>query len=569
VNFPDEGAFPVDGKRTFLRRRHSTSTWVGEALMYAIARAAHRDGSPEAVPLSTPAAPWHVRGSEESLGRSRSVSPKPRCAASKLLETRPDEQSGHRRHRRQQARNVRNRCDSANAVMWPSDECGWGIVELRHSYSKGGNVADERFGVKRFWSRMMSAGGSYDGDPATARARAHRIMRYTLIALLVVTIVGSLATATYVRRQGTPTGTLGTLLLLSGAALVLGTLVGFLFGIPRTLQGDVADKTKRTYQVNTNLEQISDWLTKIIVGLTLVNLREIPNQIMTMNAYFAPAFGGGRSAEVLVGGAAVYFSVTGFFWGYLGTRLYLAGAIPWADDAGNISEVLDAGRAAAETAGSQQPIAPDAAPPAAADAPAELKRVVRAADATRPDPSVVARDDARTIALSYYATGRFKDAIPYFDAANTEPAADPQFTLHHAVALGETEQYRRAVSLLELLARQGKGVPNVYQLLGYYLLWLPDRLMDAVRYNQKYLSAITEDDAAAFFNTACAHADLYAQLRNTEPRAATIHRDQAQSDLKRAIALDARYRARAIELRERRENFTSLTDGEFEEATGT
>jgi tetratricopeptide (TPR) repeat protein len=394
-------------------------------------------------------------------------------------------------------------------------------------------------------------------------------MRYTLWALVVVTIVGALAAASYARRQGTPTGTLGTLALLGGAALVLGTLVGFLFGIPRTLQGDVADKTKRTYQVNTNLEQISDWLTKIIVGLTLVNLREIPGQIMTMNEYFAPALGGGRSAEALAGGAAVYFSVTGFFWGYLGTRLYLAGAIPWADDAGNISAVLDAARAAAESTGSQEPVAPNAAPqPATTEAPAELKRVVRAADATRPDPSAVPRDDARTIALSYYATGRFKDAIPYFDAANTDPAADPQFTLHHAVALGESEQYRRAVDLLELLARQRKGVPNVYQLLGYYMLWLPDRLKDALRYNQEYLNAIPDVDAAAYFNSACAHADLYAQLRTTDERAAAVHHDQALSDLRRAIAIDQRYRDRAYELRRRRENFTSLTEAEFEEATG-
>ena len=30
-------------------------------------------------------------------------------------------------------------------------------------------------------------------------------------------------------------------------------------------------------QVNTNLTEISDWLTKIIVGLGLINLKQIPS----------------------------------------------------------------------------------------------------------------------------------------------------------------------------------------------------------------------------------------------------------------------------------------------------
>ncbi len=396
-------------------------------------------------------------------------------------------------------------------------------------------------------------------------------MGTTLFALVLMTSIGVVAIASYALRQQTPAGTLGSLVLLGGAALVIGALVGFLFGIPRTLQGDVADKTKRTYQVNTNLEQISDWLTKIIVGLTLVNLREIPGQIMNMSTYFAPAFGGGRSAEVLSGSAAVYFAVIGFFWGYLGTRLYLAGAIPWADDAGNVSAVLDAARGAAESASTQDPMTPPSIGVAASasDAAPELKRVVRAADATRPDPSVLARDDARTIALSYYASGRFKDAVPYFDVADTDPSADPQFALHHAVALAESGRYDRAVGLLERLAREKKGLPHVYQLLGYYMLWLPDRLTDALRYSQEYLIATGVDDAGTYLNMACAHADLCAQLLDSDPRASSIQRDMAVSDLKRAIAIDPRYRDRAMELRKRGENFTALTNKEFEEAVGS
>jgi hypothetical protein len=85
-----------------------------------------------------------------------------------------------------------------------------------------------------------------------------------------------------------------TALLWALACMASGALVGFLFGIPRVLQGDnpaPANTTPgsppnqppapQTYsqRVNTNLEQISDWLTKIIVGLGLVELRNIPGKV--------------------------------------------------------------------------------------------------------------------------------------------------------------------------------------------------------------------------------------------------------------------------------------------------
>ena len=55
----------------------------------------------------------------------------------------------------------------------------------------------------------------------------------------------------------------GTALLISSASMVIGALAGFLFGIPRTLEGDdEGHKSGTRYRANTNLEQISDWLTK-------------------------------------------------------------------------------------------------------------------------------------------------------------------------------------------------------------------------------------------------------------------------------------------------------------------
>ncbi len=94
----------------------------------------------------------------------------------------------------------------------------------------------------------------------------------------------SYAAMEYLRFLGICFGTLAA----AGAA---GAFLGFLFGVPRLLQrvngGDGpkpkeagfnnlgAGKTTRTVAGNSNLEEISDWLTKIIVGLALVNAYEI------------------------------------------------------------------------------------------------------------------------------------------------------------------------------------------------------------------------------------------------------------------------------------------------------
>jgi hypothetical protein len=76
---------------------------------------------------------------------------------------------------------------------------------------------------------------------------------------------------------------LAVALLVAGAAFLGGALLGFLFGIPRSLAVEAtpagttaepveAGQRAALYRSNTNLEQISDWLTKILVGVGLVEL---------------------------------------------------------------------------------------------------------------------------------------------------------------------------------------------------------------------------------------------------------------------------------------------------------
>ena len=120
-------------------------------------------------------------------------------------------------------------------------------------------------------------------------------------------------------------------LLLAGASGLVGAFMGFLFGIPRSkqLQGQVVaedGKSQREYLENTNLEQISDWLTKIIVGLTLVQFAEIKTFVNGVGALFSPVFLSGSEAGTAgaIGVAVIlYFTIAGFLFAFLWTRIHM------------------------------------------------------------------------------------------------------------------------------------------------------------------------------------------------------------------------------------------------------
>lgn len=155
-------------------------------------------------------------------------------------------------------------------------------------------------------------------------------------------------------------------LLWSGACFAVGSFIGFIFGIPRSLSSDTArtslpprnpdpnrpkgnpadpndaataartpaqsqapsqtsapDGRGPSTAVNTNLEQISDWLTKIIVGVSLVNSEKIGTTLLRAADTMADSMGGGPERKSLALAILVYFGVIGLLGGYLLTRLFL------------------------------------------------------------------------------------------------------------------------------------------------------------------------------------------------------------------------------------------------------
>lgn len=152
---------------------------------------------------------------------------------------------------------------------------------------------------------------------------------------------------------------LAILLFVLAAAAVAGGFLGFLFGLPRQMRqpsptpaphpagapaggssqaltpGKGGDTTSTPgaaattpgapvgaiYRNNTNLEEISDWVTKIIVGLSLVEADNISKEVASAAARFKEsALPGATGADVVFVLLLLAGAVAGFLFFYLETR---------------------------------------------------------------------------------------------------------------------------------------------------------------------------------------------------------------------------------------------------------
>jgi hypothetical protein len=120
----------------------------------------------------------------------------------------------------------------------------------------------------------------------------------------------------------------GVGLFLAGAATASGSLFGFLFGVPKSAVNNGPDQMPRTgdepaYVPNTSLETISDWLTKAIVGIGLVQFDEILDLIGRVGATAGAAMGGTTVWQVIATSLLVHNLLMGFFQGFLVAYIYL------------------------------------------------------------------------------------------------------------------------------------------------------------------------------------------------------------------------------------------------------
>ena len=157
------------------------------------------------------------------------------------------------------------------------------------------------------------------------------LIRYTEWANITLTtiapLVGLVSIILYACSAGwgVAFSLIGKLTILSLASLIVGGLFGFLFGIPKTMQDNSAHPNTTKFIINTNLEQISDWLTKIIVGIGLIQIKNLPTYISRTHTYFQNNWGSDMLKDI--GSVCIcvicYFLFLGFLLIYLYTRINL------------------------------------------------------------------------------------------------------------------------------------------------------------------------------------------------------------------------------------------------------
>jgi hypothetical protein len=119
-------------------------------------------------------------------------------------------------------------------------------------------------------------------------------------------------------------------LLLALASFISCFFTGTLFGMPKR---NIKNGTENDYALNNSLVEISDWLTKIIVGLGLVNLKEIPSYFLNLGEYVSASTKyKGELLNIYTISTVIYFGFLGLYIGYNYMRLVLSNKYKKADD---------------------------------------------------------------------------------------------------------------------------------------------------------------------------------------------------------------------------------------------
>ena len=95
--------------------------------------------------------------------------------------------------------------------------------------------------------------------------------------------------------------------------------------VPASITGGIANSSIIPSE-NTNLEEISDWLTKIIVGVGLVELKQAPAGLKRLADFFSTTCGNEFCGALFLMMGAFFF-ITGFIASYILARVYLKLAI--------------------------------------------------------------------------------------------------------------------------------------------------------------------------------------------------------------------------------------------------
>jgi len=361
------------------------------------------------------------------------------------------------------------------------------------------------------------------------------------------------------------------------AAFMVGCLVGFLF----TSYGEEA----------STVGKVRDWLIGGITGLTIAKAGAIKGLLLTFAA------GPGPREFALTASAAIVYSVLGFLFMFFQRELILnvmlaqsraeRGKLEGSKEAGqviqrflvklpasllsgvnSIDEITEVN--AEEAKGLKDLLYSE-------DVDNFLKQAEEAANGGAVDWDVA----SKTAYIYYYRT--------YFEKGDKQPSVDKarewilralnmnplhvDLPMKYADMLGASDEYEAAVAVLETLATRPEAPMAVKLYLGYFLLEVPSRLNDAIRYSQEYLN-LFGDDQNAPFNIACAYAQMYCEELRSAKKASDLGsttRSKAIEYLTEGLKRDPDY-AETVRTKwtEKGESFDCFSsDPDFQQLVGT
>lgn len=164
----------------------------------------------------------------------------------------------------------------------------------------------------------------------TARQRrASGTARWTLLGAGAATVVSSLALIAGMEDRWSAAA---VLIGLAVASFMIGSLAGFLMGMPRYVAARESDNESTRYEPSTSLEQISDWLTKVLIGIGIAEATSVARAVNgLLNDEIVPALATAPGAYPVALATLITALVGGFYLAWLLTRLTLAGALRDAD----------------------------------------------------------------------------------------------------------------------------------------------------------------------------------------------------------------------------------------------
>ena len=315
-------------------------------------------------------------------------------------------------------------------------------------------------------------------------------------------------------------------LMWSFAWQSVGFLLGFIFGVPRVMPGQsiVVEESKQQqnmYGINPsrNIEEISDWLTKILVGVGLVQLQQLPENIYKVAEYIASPIGG-RIHEPFAAALIIYFSILGFFSGYLLVRLYLTGQFSEADQQAklpiNLRRVLNNNPLSFGDIPGPQYSSPNDVSPSLEYAANKVKDISLSKLKTLPD--IVAWARGQLINENY------DEALEGFKAALAKSPRNPDILVDIAVTLyeqdaedSEIQKYLREAVKYSRSQQVSQAIKRrVYQAITFHSLYLDNGYEDAIIYGEEYFSTVGKKenvvDGGIWVNLAAAYGQKYSAL---------------------------------------------------------